>query len=277
MRHLETRTGARFPVLGLGTWELGVQAACRAGEVAALQLGFDLGMTLVDTAEMYADGGAEEVVGEALRGRREQVFVTTKVLPENASETGTERAAERSLRRLGTDWIDLYLLHWIGSQPFEATLAGFERLRHSGKIRHYGVSNFDLADLAAIETLPAGGGVAVNQVYYNLQRRGIEHRILPWCRERGIAVQAYSPLDQGRLKRHAALQRAAEHHGVRCEQIALAWAIREPGVQALVKAADPEHVRRNARAADLVLDAEEMAALDRAYPRPHPDAPLETL
>jgi len=277
MRELTARTGARMPVLGLGTWEMGRQRRTRAVEVAALQLGYELGATLVDTAEMYADGGAEEVVAESLRGRRERVFVVTKVLPQNASRTGTVRAAERSLRRLGIDCIDLYLLHWPGNHPLRATLEAFEELRAAGKIRYWGVSNFDVQDMEQSESLPGGDRVAANQVYYNLSHRGIERRLLPWCRQRQVIVMAYSPLDQGRLRYGHALRTVARRRGVEPAQVALAWTLREPGVMAVPKAADSQHVRENVAAADLTLGPEDLALLDPEYRAPGRDEPLDTL
>jgi diketogulonate reductase-like aldo/keto reductase len=195
-----------MPVLGQGTWRMGERRSARPAEVAALRLGLDLGMTLIDTAEMYADGGAEEVVGEAIRGRRDEVFLVSKVLPKNASREGTMRAAERSLRRLGTDRIDLYLLHWEGSHPLAATLEAFTRLREAGKIVHYGLSNFDRDLMQEAESLPGGATLAADQVLYHLGKRAPEARLLPWCAERGVVVMAYSPLAQGRLRRRQALR-----------------------------------------------------------------------
>ena len=277
MRHVESGTGARMPVVGLGTWDMGVRRTERTREVAALQLGFDLGLTLVDTAEMYAQGGAEEVVGEALQGRREGIFVVSKVLPENASCAGTQRAAERSLQRLRIDCIDLYLLHWPGDHPLEETFEAFAALQSAGKICHYGVSNFDLAAVVAVAALPQGAGMAANQVYYNLVRRGIERRLLPWCLERGVVVMAYSPLEQGRLPDRAALREVAARHRSTPAQVALAWSIRQPGVVAIPKAADARHVRDNARAASIVLAPEDVASLETDFPAPGADIPLETL
>ncbi len=274
---MESHTGARMSVMGLGTWDMGVRRESRAEEVAALQLGFDLGMTLVDTAEMYAHGGAEEVVGEALRGRRDGIFVVTKVLPENASRTGTVRAAERSLRRLGIERIDLFLLHWPGDHPVEETLSGFAALQEAGKILHYGVSNFDLAAMESAVQLPYGRDLAANQLYYNLMRRGIERRLLPWCAERGIVVMAYSPLDQGRLRERPALRAVASRHGATPAQVALAWSIARAGVVTIPTSADARHVRDNARAAEIVLGVDDLQALERAYPAPQEDVPLETL
>jgi diketogulonate reductase-like aldo/keto reductase len=233
-------------------------------------------MTLIDTAEMYASGGAEEVVAEALAGRRDEAFLVSKVLPANASEAGVRMACEASLRRLGTDRIDLYLLHWAGSHPLAGTVAAFEALRREGKIVHWGVSNFDVKEMEALERL-APGGAACNQVLYNLQRRGIEHDLLPWCVERGILLQAYSPLDQGRIKKAPALRSVARRHGITPEQVALAWSVRLPGVQAIPKAAASRHVESNAAAARIELAAADLAELDAAFPRPRGPTPLEML
>ncbi len=263
--------------LGQGTWRIGEGLRTRKEEADALRLGFDLGMTLVDTAEMYADGGAEEVVGDALAGRREEIFVVTKVLPQNATRRGTVEAAERSLRRLRTTWLDLYLLHWPGSHPLEGTLEAFERLRADGKIRHYGLSNFDPEEMQAADRLPGGKGVAANQVLYNLCRRGVERRLLPWCADRRIALMAYSPFDQGRLPQREALRKVASLHGATPSQVALAWTLRLDGVVAIPKAADPRHVRENAAVGGMVLTPEDLAELERAYPLPKRDVPLEML
>ena len=283
MRQVITRSGALLGVLGQGTWEMGARRGERAREVAALRLGFDLGLTLVDTAEMYADGGAEEVVAEAMQGRRDEVFVVTKVLPRNASRSGTLAAAERSLQRLRTDHIDLYLLHWDGPHPLAETLAAFAALRQQGKVLHYGVSNFDLKDMLEVERTPDGAGVCADQVFYNLMRRGIERNLLPWCIERKIAIMAYTPVEQGRLAKpgrsgqRRALEQVAKRHGATLSQVALAWTIRAPGVVAVVKAARPEHVRENAGAVELQLDADDLRELDAAFPVPDRDIPLETL
>jgi len=277
MRVFETRTEAKLPVLGQGTWDMGVDRHARAREVAALQVGFDLGLVLVDTAELYADGGAEEVVGEAIRGRRDQVFVVTKVLPKNASRKGTIAAAERSLRRLRSDSIDLYLLHWEGRHPLAETLEAFAILREQGKVRHYGVSNFDLDAMRGVDEMPHGSHVCANQVFYNLGRRGIERNLLPWCVAHGVALMAYTPLEQGKLRQAEALREVASRHGVTTAQVALAWTLRSPGVVTIVKAAKPEHLRQNAAAAELILDAQDLATIDRAYPVPDHDVPLDTL
>jgi len=274
---VSTRGGAEMPVLGQGTWKMGEDPARRRTEVAALRLGVDLGMTLIDTAEMYADGGAEEVVGEAIQGVRDDVFLVSKVLPQHASRAGVVRAAEASLRRLRTEWIDLFLLHWPGSEPLEETLSGFEQLAAQGKIRGFGVSNFDHAEMAAAERLPGGHRIAANQVLYNLKRRGVERRLLPWCAERGIAVMAYSPVEQGRLPGKDALADVARRHGATTFAVAIAWTIRNEGIVAIPKASRLEHVRENAGAADLCLTEEDLADLDRAFPVPQRDVPLEML
>jgi diketogulonate reductase-like aldo/keto reductase len=274
---VSTRDGAELPALGQGTWRMGESRARRADEVAALQLGIDLGMTLIDTAEMYADGGAEGVVGEAIAGRRDGLFLVSKVLPYNASRAGTIQAAERSLARLGTDRVDLYLLHWPGSHPLRDTLEAFERLVEQGKILHYGLSNFDVEELEAGERLPGGSAIGANQVLYNLERRGVERRLLPWCRERGVAVMAYSPLQQGRMHEGGALADVASRHGVTTGQVAIAWTLRLPGVVSIPKAGRPEHVRQNAAAGAIALTPEDLAELDRDYPPPSRDVPLETL
>lgn len=276
MRRVPTRSGAELPLLGLGTWKMGEDSSRRAAEVAALRAGFDLGMSLVDTAEMYADGGSEEVVGEAIAGRRDSIFVVTKVLPGNASRAGTRRAAERSLRRLGTDRIDLYLLHWPGPHPLAETVEAFEQLASDGKIRHYGVSNFDIDGMEEAMQLPAGERIGANQVLYNLRRRGIERRLLPWCAQREIVVMAYSPFDQMRLPIKRELRDVAERHGATPYQIALAWTLREPFVMAIPKAGSVTHVRENAAAAELRLSQRDLAALERAYPPPSGDVALET-
>ena len=269
VRRIKTRSGAELPVLGLGTWTMGESSSRRKQEVAALRLGFDLGMTLVDTAEMYADGGAEEVVSEAIRGRRDKVFLVTKVLPQKASRKGTLAAAEQSLRRLGTDRIDLYLLHWAGPHPLEETLDAFDQLARQQKILHYGVSNFYVDDMRAAERHPLGRKIAVNQVKYNLRQRNIERDLLPWCVEREVVVMAYSPLDQGHLPVKRALSAVARRHGTTPECVAVAWTLRQPDVVSIPKAENLDHVRTNASAMALVLSEEDVEELDRDYPPPH--------
>lgn len=270
-------SGTAVPVLGQGTWYMGEDSRDRAREVAALRLGLDLGMTLIDTAEMYADGGAEEVVGEAIAGRRDEVFLVSKVLPMNASRRGTIAACERSLKRLRTDRIDLYLLHWRGSPDFADTIGAFEALMREGKIGQWGVSNLDLQDMEELVGAPGGAAVQTNQLLYNLTRRGIEYDLQPWCRSRGIPVMAYSPIEQGRMLRHPELRRIAERHGVTPAQVGLAWLLHQDGVIAIPKASDPAHVRDNRAAADLRLDEQDIADLDRAFPPPRGPRPLEML
>ena len=273
---VRTRTGAVMPNLGLGTWRMGENAAARSDEVGALRLGLDLGMALIDTAEMYGSGGAEEVVAEAVAGRRHGVFIVSKVLPHNASYGGTIAACERSLKRLATDRIDLYLLHWPGEHPLAETLRAFSELRRDGKILYYGLSNFDLNEMVGSEALTGGPAVAVDQVLYNVQRRGIERNLLPWCAARDVAIMAYSPLDQGRLRPDETLRRVAARHDASPAQIALAWTLRHENVVSIPKAARAAHVRDNLKAADVVLTEEDLADIDRAFPVPKRDIPLET-
>jgi diketogulonate reductase-like aldo/keto reductase len=277
MRLVALPDGEKVPVLGMGTWGMGEARARAAAEVAALKLGLDLGMSLIDTAEMYGDGGAEAIVGKAVAGRRDQVFIVSKVLPQNATRQGTVAACERSLRRLGTDRIDLYLLHWRGEVPLTETLAGFAALKQGGKIRHYGVSNFDLADMQELWSLPGGNATATDQVLYNLTRRGIEWDLLPWCRAHGLPIMAYSPIEQGRLASHHLLRRLAERRGVTPAQLALASVLQQAGVIAIPKASSVEHVRQNCAALDIALGADELAALDKAFPPPSGPQPLAML
>src|SRR5439155_4476757 len=260
--------GDRVPAFGQGTWHMGDDRRRAAAETAALKLGIDLGMTLIDTAEMYGSGGAEEIVAEAAQGQRDRLFIVSKVLPYNASQKGVIEACERSLKRLKTDHIDLYLLHWRGSVPLAETLAGFARLHRDGKIRHHGVSNFNTADMKEWVGLAGGESVAANQILYNLSRRGPEWELIPWCRERRIAIMAYTPLGQGSLLGNRALQQVAARHGASPAQVALAWLLRQDGMIVIPKATRPEHVRDNRGALDVVLDAADLAALDRAFPPP---------
>jgi len=277
MRYLHLPSGAPMPILGLGTWRMGEAGSRGADIVNALRLGIDLGMTLIDTAEMYGEGGAEEVVAKAIAGRRHEVFLVTKVYPHNATRKGVSAACDRSLKRLGTDYIDLYLLHWIGNVPFEETLAGFGDLQRAGKIRSHGVSNFDTDEIARWYKLPGGNTVATNQVLYNLTRRGSERSLLPWCRKHKVPVMAYSPIDQGNLLNKRALKQVAGSRGVTPAQVALAWVLHQGGVVAIPKAARAEHVRENRAALDLALTADELSELDRAFPRPKAARPLEML
>lgn len=267
--------GEAVPVLGLGTWMMGERKEDFADEVAALRLGLDHGVTLIDTAEMYAD--AELVVGEAVKGRRDGLFIVSKVLPSNASRDGTVAACERSLKRLGTDRIDLYLLHWRGGSRLDETVEAFEALKAAGKIRHWGVSNFDTGDMEELTALPAGGNCQSNQVLYNLSRRGVEFDLLPWSRERSMLVMAYSPIEQGALANNRAIEAVAVRHGASAAQIALAWVMRNDGVIAIPKAVRPEHVRQNIAAADISLTQDDLAALDRAFAPPSRKRPLEMI
>ena len=275
-RSIRLPSGQTVPVLGQGTWELGEDSQRRADEVAALRLGLDLGMTLIDTAEMYGGGLAEELVAEAIKGRRDEVFLVTKVLPQHSSARGTVTACEASLRRLNTDRIDLYLLHWRGNTPLEETLHAFESLEGEGKIRYWGVSNFTMEDMEELVSIAGGTTVATNQVLYNLTRRGIEWDLLPWCKRQDIPLMAYSPIEQGRLLSHQALRRIADRHQATPAQIALAWVLRT-GVIAIPRTGKPSHVRDNRAALDILLTEQDVAELDRAFPPPKAKRPLEML
>jgi len=277
IRTLKLPSGEIVPVLGQGTWKMGEDRRRRADEVAALKLGLDLGITLIDTAEMYASGGAEEVVAEAIDGRRDETFVVSKVLPSNASRAGVKRACESSLKRLATDRIDLYLLHWPGSVPLSETVEAFEALKTEGKIRYWGVSNFDTDEMEDLAGLPNGGNVQTNQVLYNLSRRGPEFDLAPWCVKRGIPLMAYSPVEQGALARNARLEAVAARHNATAAQVALAWAMAQEGVIAIPKASRQEHVRQNAAALDIKLTPEDLADLDRAFPPPTRKRGLEMI
>ena len=267
-------SGAAVPALGQGTWRMGERPRERPAEVAALKLGLDLGMTLIDTAEMYGEGGAEEVVGEAVADQRDRVFLVSKVYPHNAGRTRAIAACERSLRRLRTDYLDLYLLHWRGSVAFAETVEAFATLVEAGKIRAFGVSNFDVADMEQWVGLPGADAVATDQVMYNLAQRGIEYDLLPWCRERGVPIMAYSPLDEGRLRGNRALQAVAARTGATAAQVALAWLLRQDGVVAIPKAVRPDHVRENRAALDLKLTPEDLAEIETAFPPPRRKTPL---
>jgi diketogulonate reductase-like aldo/keto reductase len=275
VRTTKLPSGEAVPILGQGTWRMAERPRRRVQEIAALRAGLDLGMTLIDTAEMYADGGAEELVAEAIAGRRDQVFIVTKVLPSNATRRGTIAACERSLRRLRTDRIDLYLLHWREDTPLDQTLEGFTTLARAGKIRYWGVSNFDVDDMEELVDLPGGSAVATDQVLYNLTRRGIEHDLLPWCRRGRVPIMAYSPIEEGRLVRRRALQTVARRQSASPAQVALAWVLQQDGVIAIPKAGTPEHVRENRAALDLRLGAQDLAGLDDAFPAPTEPMPLE--
>lgn len=270
-------SGQPVPILGQGTWYMGDDRGRRADEVAALRLGLELGMTLIDTAEMYGSGAAEEVVAEAIVGRRDEVFLVSKVLPSNASRRGTVAACERSLKRLGTDRLDLYLLHWRGQYPLAETLEAFQALQKDGKIRHWGVSNLDTDDMEELFGLAGGSACATNQVLYNLSRRGIEFDLLPWCRQRKMPIMAYSPIEQGRILGHAELKRIAAAHQATPAQVALAWLLRQDGMIVIPKAGTQAHVKENRGALDVRLTKEDQAALDRAFPPPTRKRGLEML
>ena len=272
--HLTLISGARMPALGMGTWRLGERARDRGREVAALRRGLDLGMALIDTAEMYADGGAEKIVGEAIAGRRDEVFVVSKVLPSHASRRGVVTACERSLRRLGSDWIDLYLLHWRASIPLAETVAGLEQLRSAGRVRHWGVSNLDRGEIDAIRALPDGKHCAANQVLYHLSCRGIEWDLLPECRRRRIVVMAYSPFDEGRLLRDRRLADLARGVGATAAQLALAWLLAQRAVAVIPKASDVMHVQDNFAALDVKLSPALRTEIDRIFPPPRRATPL---
>ncbi|WP_433544175.1 aldo/keto reductase (plasmid) [Streptomyces sp. CA-294286] len=267
-------SGAKVPALGQGTWRMGEDRTRRAEEIASLRRGLDLGMTLIDTAEMYGSGAAEELIGEAVRGRRDEVFLVSKVLPAHAHARGTVEACRASLRRLGTDRIDLYLLHWRGGVPLAETVEALEGLVDDGSIGGWGVSNLDVDDLAE---LPAGAVPQTNQILYNLTRRGPEYDLLPWCRERSVPVMAYSPLEQGRLAGHEALDAVAGAHGVTPLQVALAWVLRRDDVIAIPKASDVAHVEDNHAALGIRLTDEDLRTLDAAFPAPTGKQPLDML
>ncbi len=276
MRKVRLPDGSEVAALGQGTWRMGEGQRTRDEEADALRLGIDLGMTLIDTAEMYGEGASERVVGEAIRGRRDAVTLVSKVYPHNATRTGMPAACERSLRRLRVECIDIYLLHWMGEAPFTETVTAFEKLREAGKIRSWGVSNLDAADM--VELASVSGACVTDQVLYNPEHRGIEYDLLPWCEGRAMPIMAYSPVGQGgRLLRSRALRAVAERHGASPGQIAIAWSLRRAGVISIPKAGDPAHVRENAAAAGIVLTAEDVRAIDAAYPPPGRKYPLAML
>jgi diketogulonate reductase-like aldo/keto reductase len=258
----------RLARLGMGTWHMGDRASEREREAEALRIGLDLGITLIDTAEMYGEGGAEEVVATAIRGRREGLRIVTKFYPHHAARRELFAACDRSLARLRIERIDCYLYHWRGSVPLAETVPALEALVKAGKIASWGVSNFDVADLEELVALPGGDKVAMNQVLYNLEHRGIEFDLLPWCRRRGVSVMAYSPLSEGRLARHPALSAIATRIGANPAEVALAWTLRDANVISIPKAGTPDHVRANRRAAELDLDDAILGELDRAFPPP---------
>ena len=277
MRTIALPSGIGVPALGQGTWNMGERAPRRADEVAALRLGIELGMTLIDTAEMYASGGAEEVVREAIARRRDEVFLVSKVLPQNASRAGVAKAVAASLRRLGTDRIDLYLLHWRGGVPLAETVEAFEEAKRQGKILRWGVSNFDTDDMAELAGVPGGDACETNQVLYNLASRGIDFDLLPDMAKKGMPLMAYSPVGQGDLTREARLDGVATRHGVTKAQVALAWTLRHDHVIAIPKATGLDHVRDNRASLDLQLSPDDLAELDAAFPPPRRRQPLEMI
>jgi len=269
MRMVRLPDGTEVPALGLGTWHMGERGSAANTELVALKLGIELGVMLIDTAEMYGNGGAEEVVGEAARGQRDQLFIVSKVCPDNASRTGMPAACDRSLKRLRTDRIDLYLLHWRGSHPLGETVEAFERLRTAGKIRYWGVSNFDTRDMQGLARLTASANCATDQVLYHVGRRGIEYDLLPWCTEHAMPVMAYSPIGQGgRLLQSKALATVAQRHGATPAQIAIAWTMRHPNVITIPKASDPAHVRENAACGAIELSPDDLSLIDSVHPPP---------
>jgi len=277
MRTLKLPSGQSIPILGMGTWQMGENRRNRQQEIEALRYGLDLGLSLIDTAEMYGEGAAEEVIAEAIAHRRSEVFLVSKVYPHNASKSGAIAACERSLKRLKTDYLDLYLLHWRGSSPLTETLAAFQSLQQAGKIRSYGVSNFDVQDMEEAIQLQGGNAIATNQVLYNLRRRGIEWDLLPWCQQHGIPIMAYSPIEQGRLLDNRVLQAIAQERGVSAAQVAIAWLLQQDSVIAIPKSSRVSHVEQNYAALELRLTAEELEALDAAFPPPTQPVPLEML
>jgi diketogulonate reductase-like aldo/keto reductase len=274
MKYVELADGEKVPALGLGTWKMGAGASDEAEQLRALMVGIGQGMTLIDTAEMYGDGRSEQLVAKAIEGQRHRVFVVSKVLPGNASRKGTVKACEASLKNLKTDVLDLYLLHWRGSFPLAETFAAFEELKAAGKIRHYGVSNFDAGDLDELEKLVPGNACVANQVMYNLADRGIEWDLYPRCHKNKIAVMAYCPLGQGRLIDNPGLAPIAKKHNVTNAAIALAFTLRLPGMISIPKSSHEKRVLENAAAANLVLDDEDLAKLDEIFPPPRKKRPL---
>ena len=271
MRFITLKNNERIPVLGQGTWHMGERPSEFKKEVDALKLGIDLGMTLIDTAELYSD--AELVVAEAIKGRRDEVFVVSKVLPSNASYKKTMQACERSLQRLQIDCLDMYLLHWGSMTPIDETLMAFEQLVRDGKIRHYGLSNIDYYDAQSAFIETGGAAIATNQLLYNLNVRGIEWDLLPWCREQKMPIMAYSPLDEGRLN-CGQLDNIAARHNASAAQIALAWLLAQEGVISIPKAVDPIHIKLNRAALDIQLTAQDMNEIDQLFPAPKGPVPL---
>ena len=277
MKTIGMPSGQQVPALGQGTWSMGERPALRAQEIASLRAGLDAGLRLVDTAEMYGEGRTETLVGEAIAGRRDEVFLVSKVYPHNASRKAMPTACGNSLRRLATDRIDLYLLHWGGSVPLEETVDAFERLRQAGHVRAWGVSNLDTADMQQLWDLPGGRALQTNQVLYNLVRRGVEWDLLPWLRQRAVPVMAYCPIEQGRLAQHRGLAEFARRRGMTPAQAALAWLLAQDGVIAIPKTASAARVAQNVQALSHPLDAAALAELDLLFPPPAKAAPLEMI
>lgn len=270
-------SGKTIPALGIGTWNMGEARADATKEIASIRKAVELGMTVVDTAEMYADGRSEEIVGQAIETMRHETFLVSKVYPFNASATGTIEACERSLKRLRTDRLDLYLLHWRGSHPLEETVAAFEKLKADGKILDWGVSNFDTDDMEELFPLPNGKNCAANQVLYNLSRRGPEYDLLPWCQQHGVPIMAYSPIEQGRILSNHELIRIAKAYQATPAQVALAFLLERDGVMPIPKSANVERVVENLGAVELEITDEDWAALDAVFPPPERKVSLEML
>lgn len=268
MKTLQLRSGREIPILGQGTWRMGEKASQKQAEINALRLGLDLGLTVIDTAEMYGDGGAEKIVAEAIAARRSEVYLVSKFYPHNASYKGLIAACDRSLSRLKTDYLDLYLLHWRGSVPLSETLLGLQHLKQTGKILDYGVSNFDTDDLQEVESLPGGKEIVVNQVLYNLLRRGIEWDLLPWCKQRQLGIMAYSPVEQKAFVNDSKLKDIATQHNATPTQIALSWLLHQDNVLSIPKATNPAHVKENCAALDIQLTEQELQKLDLTFKPP---------
>ena len=275
MRTVQLPSGEKVPQLGLGTWRMGERGGSKKEEIAAVQLAIDLGMTLIDTAEMYGEGGSEKMIAEAIAGRRDKLFIVSKIYPHNASRTNTPVACERSLRRLNTDRIDLYLLHWRGRPPLAETMEAFQKLKAEGKIRHYGVSNLDTDDMQELWDVAGGAQTQVNQVYYNPAARGIEFDLLPWQRKRRVPFMAYSPVDQAKLATDRTLAAIGKRHNATAAQVALAWGLRHPDSIVIPKAVKPEHLRQNVAALEIALTPEDLAEIDKAFPPPKKKQRLE--
>ena len=268
MKTIRLRSQKEIPILGQGTWRMGEKASQKQMEIDALKLGIDLGMSLIDTAEMYGEGGAEKIVAEAIFGRREEVYLVSKFYPYNASYDNLIAACDRSLSRLKTDYLDLYLLHWRGSVPLSETLYGLQHLKQAGKILDYGVSNFDTDDMTEAESLPGGKEIVTNQVLYNLMNRGIEWDLLPWCKERSIPIMAYSPIEQRAFVNDSKLNNIAAKHNATSTQIALSWLLHQDNIISIPKATNPNHVQENRAALDIKLTEEDLQQLERAYKPP---------